>query len=131
MDRHSLFIAIILLCALNAFAGEGLPLIEEEVDEILVISVYKEKENGDTEHCHDRIIFFRHGSVLATRQLVDDMIWTVNGSGEFILQWQDYWTAERRVTTKNFSASYEPYVDTGDGGPWWDMRRNMRDLKQP
>lgn len=109
-----------LLCAEEA----GLPLIQEEVDEICVI------QTPDSDHC--RVVFFRGESVLATRLVVDEMTWATS-NGRFRLIWQDYWTAERVVEADRFSVwnLAEDPTQQGQNGPWWCMFRNMRDLKQP
>lgn len=102
----------------------GLPLIVEEVDEICII------QTPGSNHC--RVVFFRGESVLATRLVVDEMIWTAQ-EGHFVLIWQDYWTAERVVQSRQFSVwqmDTDP-TQEGQNGPWWCMFRNMRDLKQP
>lgn len=105
-------------------SDRGLPVVQEEVDEICVI------QTEGSDHC--RVMFIRGESVLATRLMVDEMLWTTEG--EFVrLIWQDYWTAERIVDAKKMSVWLveEDPTQCGQNGPWWCQFRNMRDLKQP
>ena len=131
----TLLVTLALLCATTTTTmaqnlctapqeDPGLPLIQEEVDEICVI------QTADSDHC--RVVFFRGESVLATRLVVDEMIWTCR-DGQYVLIWQDYWTAERVISSKNFSVWQldEDPTQQGQNGPWWCMFRNMRDLKAP
>lgn len=123
--KYWLALACCAVFTSNLCAEErGLPLVQEEVDEICVIQ---------TIGCdHSRVVFIRGGSVLATRLMVDDMQWVSSGD-RFQLIWQDYWTAERVVEAKKLSVWQMPADPTQDGqdGLWWCMFRNMRDLKQP
>lgn len=124
----SLLLAAILAFQFNTcecHADErGLPLVEESVDELMIIT---------TEGCdYSRIVFIRNGSILATRLMADDMLWVTDKDG-FMLIWQDYWTAKRVVHTPKIS-QYTLQADPtqeGQDGLWWCMFRNMRDLKQP
>lgn len=117
----SLFVA---LSSRSRADERGLPLVQEEVDEIC---------NIQTVGCdHSRVVFVRNGAVLATRLMVDDMLWVSHGD-RFQLIWQDYWTAERVVEAKKLSmwtVAADP-TQEGQDGLWWCMFRNMRDLKQP
>lgn len=121
---RKLGIIVLLLCSPCYAEEAGLPLIEESCDEICVITT------PDSDHA--RVVFFRGDSVLATRLVEDEMTWTIR-DGEFLLIWQDYWTAERVVSSKHlsFHHMYEDPTQQGQNGPWWCMFRNMRDLKQP
>ena len=111
----------VLLCS-PTYADDPLPIVEEEVVEITIICT------PDSDH--SRVVFWNEKGVVATRLHVDEMIWKIE-DGYFVLQWQDYWTAERFV--KNFSIYNldEDPTQQGQNGPWWCMFRNMRDLKQP
>lgn len=104
--------------------NKALPVIQEEVDEIIVFSTV-----GDQ---YKRIFFIKDNQVLATRLFIDDMIWTVH-EDKFRLMWQDYSLADRVVDAKTFSTVVSPHDPTESSrcGPWWCMFRNMRDLKQP
>jgi hypothetical protein len=120
-------IALTLFFALSSRSRadeRGLPLVQEEVDEICII------QTVGCDHC--RVVFVRNGSVLATRLMVDDMLWVSQGD-HFLLIWQDYWTAERVVQAKKLSmwTLAEDPTQEGQDGLWWCMFRNMRDLKQP
>jgi len=121
--KRLLLTLVVLAAASLSVADEPLPLIVEEVDEICVI------QTPDSDYC--RVVFFRGDSVLATRLVVDEMTWTAD-NGYFRVIWQDYWTADRVVDTKNLSVWYldEDPTQQGQNGPWWCMFRNMRDLKQ-
>jgi|GEM_PF-5790727 len=117
----SLFVA---LSSRSRADERGLPLVQEEVDEICII------QTVGCDHC--RVVFVRNGAVLATRLMVDDMLWVSHGD-RFQLIWQDYWTAERVVEAKKLSmwtVAADP-TQEGQDGLWWCMFRNMRDLKQP
>lgn len=120
---------VVALCSLIASPAlcrgeEALPLIRETVDEIVILRTIGNQ--------YARVIFIREDSVLATRLLLDDMVWTVEGD-TFVLMWQDYSIAERVVEAKSFSMVTTPFDPTQADrcGPWWCMFRNMRDLKQP
>jgi len=115
----------LLVFPTTAFAqGSNLPVIQESVDEIVIL------QTVDNEYA--RVVFIRDGSVLATRLLLDDMLWTTD-SEKFVLVWQDYSTAERVVEASKFSVVVTATDPTQADrcGPWWCMFRNMRDLKQP
>ena len=127
MHVKQLAATLLVLCASSLVAqgsDRGLPVVHEEVDEICVIQT----QNSD--HC--RVVFIRGESVLATRLMVDEMLWTTH-EDQFRLVWQDYWTAERIVDSKKMSVWLvdEDPTQSGQNGPWWCMFRNMRDLKQP
>lgn len=115
---------MVVLPALCSADEGGLPVIEESVDEIQFVYT----PNSD----NARVVFWRNGSVLATRLYVPEMVISME-NGQFVLIWQDYWTAERRVSTPNLFISFleEDPTQQGQNGPWWCMFRNMRDLKQP
>jgi hypothetical protein len=118
-----LLTSIVLILLLSTAYGEETSLIKEDVDEIMIVYI----ENGN-----DRVIFFRGDSILATRSLRNDMLFTSEGD-KFLLIWSDYYPEhDRCVSTKVFTTLYckeDPYQQ--DRGPWWNMFRNMRDLKQP
>lgn len=116
--------ALLLVVAMACAEERGLPLVVEQVDEILVIQ---------TIDCdHQRVVFLRGGRVLATRLAVDDMQWVTCGDSVQLI-WQDYWTAERVVEAKTLSVyqSLSDPTQESQDGLWWCMFRNMRDLKQP
>jgi hypothetical protein len=130
MKKLVLSLATFLLLFLSSTASfseedRGLPVIEEHVDEIYIIYT----EGND----YGRVVFIREGNVLATRLLLDEMIWGVSLDSKVQLMWRDYWTAERIVTTDILSTIVLPYDPTQveQRGQWWCMWRNMRDLKQP
>ena len=117
-----------LCAALSATAAvaddQSLPLVHEMVDEICIVRTVGNE--------YARVVFIRGESVLATRLLLDELIWTSN-EDKFQLIWQDYSTAERIVEAEKFSVwvlDKDP-TQAGQRGPWWCMWRNMRDLKQP
>lgn len=116
---------------------EELPLIEEDVDEIIILRTVGNQ--------YARVVFIRNNAVLATRLLLDDMIWNVtnrvivdekNGPITvpcFQLSWQDYSIADRIINAPRFSLIVTEHDPTQSDrcGPWWCQFRNMRDLKQP
>jgi len=113
------------LCQPSCGEERQLPLIYEEMDAIVVVQ---------TIGCdHSRIVFMRDKQVIATRLMVDDMLWNVTNDGEFQLIWQDYWTAERVIKTRKLAVLVmeEDPTQEGQDGLWWCMFRNMKDLKQP
>ena len=127
---YRVMVAVIVACAVLAMGSparadeRGLPLVEEEVDEIAIVQTI------GCEHC--RVVFVRGPAVLATRLMVDDMLWAPSGD-HFLLIWQDYWTAERVVSTRKISfhlVEADP-TQEGEDGLWWCMFRNMRNLKEP
>ncbi|QGJ71980.1 Hypothetical protein PBC10988_36930 [Planctomycetales bacterium 10988] len=100
-----------------------LPLIEEQVDEIIIVRTVGNQ--------YARVVFIRDQNVLASRLLLDEMVWTME-DGNFRLMWQDYSTAERVVEAPKFSYLLAQENPTSNqGAPWWCMERNMRNLKQP
>jgi hypothetical protein len=125
MMKYFLTFLLFLFASVSLAEDRGLPVIEEHVDEIWLIRV----EGND----YGRIVFIRDGNVLATRLLLDEMIWTVSSDAKIQLMWRDYWTAERIVTTDNFATVILPFDPTQaeQRGQWWCMWRNMRDLRQP
>ena len=73
MHVKQLAATLLVLCASSLVAqgsDRGLPVVHEEVDEICVIQT----QNSD--HC--RVVFIRGESVLATRLMVDEMLWTTH-----------------------------------------------------
>lgn len=123
----ALILSVILaLCGETCGAEErSLPFIYEEFDAILVIQ---------TEGCdHSRICFIRDKQIIATRLMVDDMLWSTTNEGCIQLVWQDYWTAERVIKADKLAVLTMPEDPTQEGqdGLWWCMFRNMKDLKQP
>lgn len=126
MRPFALAISLAVLCAFPVAgqADEPLPLIQETVDEIIILRTVGNQ--------YARVIFIRDDAILATRLLLDDMMWTATGD-KFQLMWQDYSIAERVVEAKTFSIFVTPHDPTQADrcGPWWCMFRNMRDLKQP
>ena len=123
-----LLLTLAFLCPTMAWAqpdySEGLPFIAEDVDALVIVIT----DNSD--HC--RVVFVRGKTVLATRLVVDEMIWYTR-DGKFYLLWEDYWTADRLVSTENVSIEHydKDPTQVGQNSPWWCMFRNMRDLKQP
>ena len=104
--------------------NDGLPLVSERVDAVIVC-----RTQGNS---FARIIFIKNDTILATRLLLDDMLWTCEGE-DFVLMWEDYSMAHRIVTFKTYIhivGASDPLQDA-NMGPWWAMNRNMRDLKQP
>lgn len=101
-----------------------LPVVRETVDELIIMRTIG--------NAYARVYFIRGDSVQATRLLLDNMSWKIC-EDRFQLIWQDYSIADRIVEAKRFSV----VVTTSDplqaqrSGPWWNMFRNMRDLKHP
>lgn len=119
-------ILTILICLFPTFlnADDTLPVVKESVDGIAIIIL------PDSDH--QRIAFIKNGQLLATRLMVDELIFGID-DGKPCLIWQDYWTAERIVYYENISflnLNDDP-TQEGNGGEWWNMNRNMKDLKQP
>lgn len=113
------------MCLFSDLKAEenSLPLVVESMDIVIVVKTEKVD--------HQRIIFIRNNRVIATRLLVDDMIWTTVGD-KFQLIWQDYWTAERVIEFDNLYSVVVQETPTKDEDlPWWAMRRVMVDLKAP
>lgn len=125
MLRLALALALLAgMCATACANDHGPPLVEESVDEICIVQTI------NTAHC--RVVFFHNGNVLATRLLIDDMLWVPQGD-QFLLIFQDYWTAERVVSTRKISfylVTSDP-TQEGEDGLWFCMFRNMRNLKEP
>lgn len=115
--------ALLLLLALCCQCN-GLPLVTEDVDEIAFVWV------GDNDFMN--VVFVKDGRALATRLHTDDMVLAVEGE-TFRLHWEDYYTAERIVSTKRFGVYHvTPLENNPDDGVWWAMARPIgRDLKQP
>jgi hypothetical protein len=135
MDIKSILLTMALV--LTLFTGtvksedRGLPVIEEHVNEIWIIRT-QDQDTGNVSE-YGRVVFIREGNVLATRLLLDEMVWAINSEAKIQLSWRDYWTAERIVTTDEFADIILPYDPTQveQRGQWWCMWRNMRDLKCP
>lgn len=125
LSAASVAASIALFASTATAADRGLPLVCEAVDEIVVV------ETVDADHC--RVMFIRGDAVLATRLMVDEMLWTTAPDGSVRVIWQDYWTAERIVDAPRMSVWLmdEDPSQCGQNGPWWCQFRNMRDLKQP
>ncbi len=119
---------VCLLIVARTQADESFPLVCESVDEVIAVHVGEQT----------RLVFISSGAIQATRLASEDLHWTAS-NGCFELVWQDYcWAArsnraERIVSTRLLT---EFWIDgdlefEGERAAWHDMRRNMRDLKQP
>lgn len=127
--RPFLLSAVILLSAGQASSQTpGLPVVEEDVDEIMVVSITR----PDSMVTFERVIFIRDGKAFANRLLVEEMYWSMEGQ-KFVLTWDDYWSAHRRVSSPKLSQWNTDYdwVDAMQTGPWWVANRAMTDLRQP
>jgi len=124
----SLVFAAVIACQCDCPAEYNLPLVEEECDEIVIV------KNPHSEF--SRVLFVRYSKeargpvVYATRLLADDMNFYPQGD-KFCMEWQDYWTANRIVRTKNLSTIDGSDEQFNCDGLWWAMNRVMTDLKQP
>lgn len=98
------------------------PCVCETVDLILVVEI----ENYQCRY----VTFWRDGNFIAKRIELDDMLW-VSDAELFRLIWIDHGAVERVVDAKAVGylrLETDPFQDRG---PWWNMARNMNDLKQP
>ena len=115
----------------QAIANDKLPIVTEHVDEIMIVYT--------GEQYYARLLFIRvpdtpgSSELLATRLHLEEMIWSVNQYGQFVLMWRDYWTCHRVITTDCVTTICVPRDLSQDEnqGQWWAMGRNMKDLKSP
>lgn len=122
----SIVCALLLVTTPLLAADHSLPLVEERVDAIALI------HTAESESV--RVVFIRHGRILAERWLSDEMRWLhlSDDPGSFALAWTDFGVAERVVRFQTVSIlvfERDPLAD--DGGPWWGWNRRMTDLKAP
>lgn len=122
LRTKALFFA--LLCCSSFAWGQELPWVEEQVDEMILITV-----SGES---YERVVFVKNGSVLTSRMVSDDMVWS-HDAELFQLVWRDQFFVNRVVRANRLSVMCceQDVIQQNRSGPWWAMHRNMRDLKLP
>lgn len=115
---------ILLLFSSASFAQDELPVIEENVDEIVLMTV-----EGNS---YSRVVFIKNEKFFTSRIFTDDMVFYAEES-KFVLFFKDYSMTYRKINADKFGTVTMPYDPTREqrAGAWWAMNRNMNDFRQP
>lgn len=128
MIRYFLF--ALFLTGMVSAAETPLPIVEETYDAVVVVQECLE----DRDWIRTRAYFVRGGKVIAERSVDEQMNWTTDGKGNFLLVWDDYGVCRRVITFStlaNIIQTDESSVSSQDTNPWWWQGRRMTDLKAP